>query len=60
VSEAGEDGFGDVGLGDADAQVVVEGPEPGVKRSCTVGVRATGSSGGSKPLPPSAGPPGAT
>ncbi len=60
VRAAREDGFGDVGLGDADAQVVVEGPEPGVKRSCTVGVRATGSSGGSEPPLPSSGPPGAT
>ena len=27
VGAAGEDGFGDVGLGDLDAQVVVDGPE---------------------------------
>ena len=27
VASAGEDGFGDVGLGDLDAQVVVDGPE---------------------------------
>ena len=27
VGSAGEDGFGDVGLGDLDAQVVVDGPE---------------------------------
>ena len=27
VAAAGEDGFGDVGLGDLDAQVVVDGPE---------------------------------
>ncbi len=29
VRAAGENGFGDVGLGDADAQVVVDGPEAG-------------------------------
>ncbi len=29
VGPAGEDGFGDVGLGDADTQVVVDGPEAG-------------------------------
>jgi hypothetical protein len=28
---AGEDGFGDVGLGDVDAEVVVNSPEPGVE-----------------------------
>ena len=27
VGAAGEDGFGDVGLGDLDAQIVVDGPE---------------------------------
>ena len=27
VGAAGEDGFGDVGLGDSDAQIVVDGPE---------------------------------
>ncbi len=31
VGFAGEDGFGDVGLGDADAQVTVDGPEAGVE-----------------------------
>jgi len=31
VASAGEDGFGDVGLGDLDAQVVVDGPEAGVE-----------------------------
>ena len=31
VRAAGEDGFGDVGLGDADAQVVVNSPEAGVQ-----------------------------
>ena len=31
VRTAGEDGFGDVGVGDSDAQVVVDGPEPGVE-----------------------------
>ncbi len=27
----GEDGFGDVGIGHADAEVVIDGPEPGVE-----------------------------
>ena len=27
VGSAGEDGFGDVGLGDLDAEVVIDGPE---------------------------------
>ena len=31
VGAAREDGFGDVGLGDLDAQVVVDGPEAGVE-----------------------------
>jgi hypothetical protein len=31
VRAAGEDGFSDVGLGDADPQVVVHGPEAGVE-----------------------------
>jgi len=31
VATAGEDRFGDVGLGDADAQVIVDGPEAGVE-----------------------------
>ena len=31
VGAAGEDGFGDVGLGDLDAQVVVDGPEAGIE-----------------------------
>ena len=31
VGAAEEDGFGDVGLGDADAEVVVHGPEAGVE-----------------------------
>ena len=31
VGAAGEDGFGDVGLGDADAQAVVDCPEAGVE-----------------------------
>ena len=31
VAAAGEDGFGDVGLGDLDTQVVVDGPEAGVE-----------------------------
>ena len=31
VAAAGEDGFGDVGFGDLDAQIVVDGPEAGVE-----------------------------
>ena len=31
VGAAGEDGFGDVGLGHADAEVVIDGPEAGVE-----------------------------
>jgi hypothetical protein len=31
VAAAGEDRFGDVGLGHADAEVVIDGPETGVK-----------------------------
>ena len=31
VASAGEDGFGDVGLGDLDAHLVVDGPEAGVE-----------------------------
>jgi hypothetical protein len=30
VGSAGEDGLGDVGMGDADAEVVIDGPEAGV------------------------------
>ena len=37
VGAAGKDGFGDVGLGDLDAQVVVDGPEAASKRSWAVG-----------------------
>ena len=33
VGAAGEDGFGNVGLGDLDAQVVVDGPEAGVEEA---------------------------
>ncbi len=36
VRTAGEDGFGDVGLGEADAQVVVDGPEDGVAEAVRV------------------------
>ncbi len=32
VGSAGEDGFGDVGLGHADAEVVIDGPETGVEK----------------------------
>ncbi len=31
VAAAGEDGFGDVGMGYADAEVVIDGPETGVE-----------------------------
>ena len=31
VRASGEDGFGDVGFGDLDAQVIVDGPEAGVE-----------------------------
>ena len=31
VGAAGEDGFGDVRVGDLDAEVVVDGPESGVE-----------------------------
>jgi hypothetical protein len=31
VRAAGKDGFGDVGMGDADAEVVIDGPEAGVE-----------------------------
>ena len=31
VRSAGEDGFGDVGLGDLDAEVVIDGPEAGIE-----------------------------
>jgi hypothetical protein len=31
VTAAGEDGFGDVGMGHADAEVVIDGPETGVE-----------------------------
>ncbi len=31
VRPAREDGFGDVGMGNADAEVVIDGPEPGVE-----------------------------
>ena len=33
VGAAGEDGFGDVGLGDLDAQVLVDGPESCVEEA---------------------------
>jgi len=41
VGAAGEDGFGDVGLGDLDAQVVVDGPEAGAKE--VMDYQSTGS-----------------
>ena len=38
VGSAGEDGFGDVGLGELDAQIVVDGPEACIEE----GVRGRG------------------
>ncbi len=40
VRSAGEDGFDEVGLGDADAEVVVDGPESGIEEG--VGGRVQG------------------
>ena len=40
VRSAGEDGFGDVGLSDLDAQIVVDGPETGIEE--IVGGRGQG------------------
>jgi hypothetical protein len=40
VRASGEDGFGDVGLRDADAEVVIDGPEAGVEE--IVGGRGKG------------------
>ena len=40
VGAAGEDGFGDVRVGDLDAEVVVDGPKSGVEE--VVGVRGQG------------------
>ena len=40
VGAAGEDGFGDVRVGDVDAEVVVDGPESGVEE--VVGGRGQG------------------
>lgn len=40
VVAAGEDGFGDVGFGDLDAQIVVYGPKAGVEE--IVGGRGQG------------------
>jgi len=31
VRAPGKDGFGDVGMGDADAEVIIDGPEAGVE-----------------------------
>jgi hypothetical protein len=33
VRATGKDGFGDVGMGDADAEVVIDGPEAGVEEA---------------------------
>ena len=40
VTSAGEDGFDEVGLGDANAEVVVDGPESGIEEG--VGGRVQG------------------
>ena len=40
VGSAGEDGFGDVSLGDLDAQIVVDGPEARIEE--VVGGRGQG------------------
>ena len=40
VRAAGQDGFDEVGLGDADAKVIVDGPESGVEE--VVGCRGQG------------------
>ncbi len=49
VRAAGEDGLGDVGLGHADAEVVIDGPETGVEE--IVGGRGKGQAviGGIRP-----------
>ena len=41
VAAAWEDGFGDVGLSDLDAEVVVDGPEADIKE--VMGYQSTGS-----------------
>jgi hypothetical protein len=52
VRPAGEDGFGDVGLGDADAQGVVDGPEAGVEE-VAVATRSDPFKGAKLAVPPS-------
>ncbi len=52
VGAAGEDGFGDVGLGDLDAQVVVDGPGACVEEILDAGRKRVRLLGGS--LTPSA------
>ena len=42
VGAAGDDGFGDVGAGDLDAQIVVDGPDAGVEGG-GAGPKVTGS-----------------
>ena len=48
VAASGQDGFDEVGLGDADAEVVVDGPEAGVEE--VVGCRGQGILMGSDPI----------
>jgi hypothetical protein len=50
VRTAGEDGFGDVGLGDADAEVVVDGPEAGVEEVVGRRGQGQGTKMGSDPI----------
>ena len=40
VAAPGQDGFDEVGLGDADAEVIVDGPEAGIEK--VVGGRVQG------------------
>ncbi len=49
MRSAGKDGFGDGGMGDADAEVVIDGPEAGVEE--IMGRRSQGQSiiGGIRP-----------
>jgi hypothetical protein len=47
VAAPGEDGLGDVRLGDADAEVVVDGPEPGLEEVAGAGRKRVRLLGGS-------------
>ena len=50
VVAAWDDGFGDIGLGDLDAQVVVDGPETGVEEILDAGRKRVRLLGGSLTL----------